>query len=59
MSTPAEVPCGICGKPTSYTSTKRCNRCWEVEYRLEGYLEHMAGREHVRQLLAKAEEATP
>ena len=30
-----EVPCELCGTPTSFTSTKRCDRCWELERRIE------------------------
>lgn len=30
-----EVPCGLCGKPTRMTGTKRCNSCWELEMRVE------------------------
>lgn len=29
------VPCGICGTPTTMTATKRCERCWELEHRIE------------------------
>lgn len=25
------VPCGLCGKPTMMTGTKRCDPCWHVE----------------------------
>lgn len=32
------VACETCGEPTHMTATKRCNRCWEIESRLEGYL---------------------
>jgi len=32
------VPCETCGKPTRYTGTKRCDNCWEVERRLEGFM---------------------
>ena len=32
------VHCGTCGRPTDKTSTKRCDGCWEVEHRLDGYL---------------------
>lgn len=32
------VPCGTCGEPTTYTGTKQCNDCHEVETRLRGYL---------------------
>ena len=30
-----QVPCGICGDPTRMTGTKRCDRCWELERRIE------------------------
>lgn len=30
------VPCGLCGTPTNCTGTKRCDRCWELEHRIEG-----------------------
>ena len=29
------VPCGLCGQPTTYLGTKRCNRCWELEHRIQ------------------------
>lgn len=29
------VPCGLCGKPTTSTGTKRCDRCWELERRIQ------------------------
>ena len=32
------VSCETCGEATSYTGTKRCTWCYEVETRLEGYL---------------------
>ena len=32
------VHCGTCGRPTDKTSTGRCDGCWEVEHRLDGYL---------------------
>lgn len=32
------VACGTCGRPTDKTGTKRCDGCWEVEHRLDGYL---------------------
>lgn len=34
------VPCETCGEPTTYTGTKRCNNCHEVESRLDRYLQH-------------------
>ena len=30
----AEVPCGLCGKPTPMTVTCRCDGCWELEARI-------------------------
>jgi hypothetical protein len=30
-----EVPCVTCGKPTSDLGTKRCDRCWEIHWRIE------------------------
>lgn len=32
------VQCETCGLPTPMTGTRRCNRCWEIEHRLAGYL---------------------
>lgn len=32
--TPIVIPCGICGRPTRYLGTKRCDRCWELESRI-------------------------
>lgn len=31
-------PCSTCGEPTTFTGTKKCNNCWEVERRLQDYL---------------------
>lgn len=28
------IPCELCGKPTTATGTKRCDRCWELESRI-------------------------
>jgi hypothetical protein len=28
-------PCELCDTPTQMTGTKRCNRCWELESRIE------------------------
>ena len=30
-----KVDCELCGSPTHYTSTKLCDRCWELERRIE------------------------
>ena len=29
------VPCELCGEPTIYTETKRCDACWHVERAVE------------------------
>ena len=29
------VPCGLCGTLTIMTGTKRCDRCWELEKRVQ------------------------
>jgi hypothetical protein len=29
------VPCGLCDKPTEMAGTRRCNRCWELEKRIQ------------------------
>jgi hypothetical protein len=42
-------PCGICGQPTTMTATKRCDRCWELEHRIEG------NPDLARKILAKVE----
>lgn len=28
-----EIPCKLCGDPTIFSGTKRCNNCWEIEGR--------------------------
>jgi hypothetical protein len=43
--------CEICGSPTPYGGTKRCNRCWETERGLDEYLKHPAGRVRVIRIL--------
>src|ERR1039458_326117 len=35
---PETVLCGTCDQPTLMDGTKRCDWCYEVESRLEGYL---------------------
>ena len=32
------VPCRICGNDTPMTGTKLCNRCWELERRIQADL---------------------
>ena len=51
-----EVPCKTCGKPTPSTGTVLCNNCWEVERRIEEYLESENGRRFIRTKLAEHEE---
>lgn len=50
-----EVPCDICGKPTIFAGTRRCDDCWEVERKLDRKLEQYAltekGRTHMRSVL--------
>lgn len=29
------VPCELCKAPTLMTATKRCDRCWELEKRIQ------------------------
>lgn len=29
------VKCDLCGAPTSFKGTRRCNRCWELETRIQ------------------------
>ena len=48
------IPCEVCGRPTLYMGTRRCNNCWEVERRLEDYLRTAKGREFVVQKLTGA-----
>lgn len=31
----ALVPCGICGVLTPMIGTERCDRCWELERRIQ------------------------
>ncbi len=44
------IACEICAVPTEMLSTKRCDRCYEVEERLPGFLAYANGRAHVLQL---------
>jgi len=29
------IPCELCGNPTRTLATKRCDRCWELERRIQ------------------------
>lgn len=33
------VPCRLCSSPTPMLGTKLCDRCWELEHRIEGDVE--------------------
>lgn len=35
MNEKETVPCGLCGKPTMMTGTRRCDGCWELEGRIQ------------------------
>lgn len=35
MAQPATVPCRLCADPTTMTGTRLCDRCWELEWRIE------------------------
>jgi hypothetical protein len=50
------VPCKTCGKLTGMIHTKLCNGCWEVETRLERYVQSSKGLEFVKCLVAKVTE---
>lgn len=43
------VPCGLCGRPTRMLGTKRCDRCWELESRIQ------ADPKLAREILARME----
>ena len=45
------LPCEICGTPTHFPATGRCNVCWQVEKLLPTYLKSENGRRHVLNLL--------
>lgn len=49
----AEVPCRFCGTPTSMLATRLCNNCWEVEHRLDQFLESEKAREFIKLKLAE------
>ena len=55
MTDPAydTCPCGLCGKPTPMTATKRCDGCWELERRV------LAQPDLARKILAAVTPAAP
>lgn len=48
-----KVACETCGETTHYEGTKRCNNCWEVERRIESYLDTKGGLLFIKDLLCK------
>jgi hypothetical protein len=50
-----KVPCEICGTETQYTGTKRCDNCWEVETRIDYFLNHKKGRDFIKRKLKSYE----
>lgn len=49
------VPCKTCGEATTFTGTKLCNACWEVERSLGQYLQR--GGPHAYAFVARALDA--
>jgi len=43
------MPCEICGKPTKYLNTRKCNNCWEISRRIDEYLISQKGRWLIRE----------
>ena len=35
LATRKTVPCVICGDPTPWIGTQRCNRCWHLERQIK------------------------
>jgi hypothetical protein len=62
MADRGEVPCGTCGEVCGHTlgrpitGTERCNRCWEVESRLESYVRG-GGRSAALEMLRAIDDA--
>ncbi len=42
------IPCVTCGEPTEFFGTRLCTNCWEVESRLDKYLQSPGGKGRVR-----------
>lgn len=34
------IPCEICGRPTEYVGTKRCDGCWHMEGALSDFIQY-------------------
>ena len=52
------IPCKTCGDPTTFLGTKLCNGCWEVQTRLQSYLNNENAIRFVSEALNKIQ-ATP
>lgn len=48
MSKEPKTPCETCGEPTAFPEAVRCTNCWEVESRLEKYLQSPGGQRWAR-----------
>lgn len=46
------MACRTCGSVTTMTATHKCNGCWEVEHRLDQYLQD--GGEKAKTVLLEA-----
>lgn len=42
-----EEGCVLCGQPTPFVGSTFCHGCWEVDHRIEEFLQHPAGVERV------------
>lgn len=34
------IPCEICGRPTEYVGTKRCDGCWHMEVSFRDFVQY-------------------
>ena len=53
------IPCKTCGDPTTFPGTKLCNGCWEVQTRLQSYLNNKNAIQFVSEALNKAKDTPP
>jgi hypothetical protein len=47
------TPCKFCGDLDAKSETKMCDRCWEVDGRINGFLKKKKARDLVRSILAQ------
>lgn len=43
--------CKTCGKPVDFLNASKCNLCWEVEHRIDDYLQSPSARLKVKRKL--------